>query len=136
MSRVLRNEQEGGSRTYVVSEDGKVIGYYCLAAGSVMRRATTGRIRRNMPELIPVVLLGRLAVTRSHQGKGIAQALVRDAVLRTLQAAEIAGIRTLLVHSLDEDAAAFYRHLGFVESPIDPLVLMLPLATARSALER
>ena len=136
MSRVLRNEQEGGSRTYVVSEDGKVIGYYCLAAGSVMRRATPGRIRRNMPELIPVVLLGRLAVTRSHQGKGIAQALVRDAVLRTLQAAEIAGIRTLLVHSLDEDAAAFYRHLGFVESPIDPLVLMLPLATARSALER
>ena len=136
MSRVLRNEQEGGSRTYVVSEDGEVIGYYFLAAGSVMRRATPGRIRRNMPELIPVVLLGRLAVTRSHQGKGIAQALVRDAVLRTLQAAEIAGIRALLVHSLDEDAAAFYRHLGFVESPIDPLVLMLPLATARSALER
>lgn len=136
MSRVLRNEQEGGSRTYVVSDDGKVIGYYCLAAGSVMRRAAPGKIRRNMPELIPVVLLGRLAVTRSHQGKGIARALVRDAVLRTLQAAEIAGIRTLLVHSLDEDAAAFYRNLGFVESPIDPLVLMLPLATARSALER
>ncbi|MCY3569702.1 MAG: GNAT family N-acetyltransferase [Chloroflexi bacterium] len=136
VSRVLRNEQEGGSRTYVVSDDGKVIGYYCLAAGSVMRRAAPGKIRRNMPELIPVVLLGRLAVTRSHQGKGIARALVRDAVLRTLQAAEIAGIRTLLVHSLDEDAAAFYRNLGFVESPIDPLVLMLPLATARSALER
>ena len=136
VSRALRNEQEGGSRTYVVSEDGKVIGYYCLAAGSVMRRAAPGRIRRNMPELIPVVLLGRLAVTRSHQGKGIARALVRDAVLRTLQAAEIAGIRALLVHSLDEDAAAFYRHLGFVKSPIDPLVLMLPLATARRALKR
>lgn len=136
VSRALRNEQEGGSRTYVVSEDGKVIGYYCLAAGSVMRRAAPGRIRRNMPELIPVVLLGRLAVTRSHQGKGIARALVRDAVLRTLQAAEIAGIRALLVHSLDEDAAAFYRHLGFIKSPIDPLVLMLPLATARRALKR
>jgi len=136
VSRALRNEQEGGLRTYVVSEDGKVIGYYCLAAGSVMRRAAPGRIRRNMPELIPVVLLDRLAVTRSHQGKGIARALVRDAVLRTLQAAEIAGIRVLLVDSLDEDAAAFYRNIGFVESPIDPLVLMLPLATARSALER
>lgn len=136
VSRALRNEQEGGSRTYVVSEDGKVIGYYCLAAGSVLRRAAPGRIRRNMPNLIPVVLLGRLAVTRSHQGRGIARALVRDAVLRTLQAAEIAGIRALLVHSLDEDAAAFYRHLGFVESPIDPLVLMLPLAMARRALER
>ena len=135
VSRALRNEQEGGSRTYVVSDDGMVIGYYCLAAGSVMHRAVPGRIRRNMPEPIPVVLLGRLAVTRSHQGRGIARALVRDAVLRTLQAAEIAGIRALLVHALDEDAAAFYRHLGFVESPIDPLVLMLPLTTARRALE-
>ena len=135
VSRAFRNEREGGSRTYVVSDDGVVIGYYCLAAGSVMHRAAPGRIRRNLPEPIPVVLLGRLAVTRSHHGRGIARALVRDALLRTLQAAEIAGIRALIVHSLDEDAAAFYRHLGFVESPIDPLVLMLPLATARRALE-
>ena len=87
-----------------------------------------------MPDPIPTVLLGRLAVARSHQGKGMARALVRDAILRTLQAAEIAGIRVLLVHALDEDAAAFYRHLGFVDSAINPLILMLPLATARKAL--
>lgn len=134
VSRALRNEREGGSRTYVVSDGGAVTGYYCLAAGSVTHRVEPGRIRRNMPDPIPVVLLGRLAVARSHQGRGIARALVRDAVLRTLQAAEIAGIRALLVHALDEDAAAFYRHLGFVGSAIDPLILMLPLATARNVL--
>ena len=106
VSRALRHGQEGASRTNVVSDDGMLVGYSCLAAGSVMHRAAPGRIRRNMPELIPVVLLGRLAVTRSHQGKGIVRALVRDAGLRTLQAAGIAGIRALLVHSLDEGASA------------------------------
>ena len=136
VSRALRNEREGGSRTYVVSDGGAVVAYYCLSAGSVMHRVAPGRIRRNMPDPIPVVLLGRLAVARSHQGRGIARALARDAVLRTLQAAEIAGIRALLVHALDEGAAAFYRHLGFVGSTIDPLVLMLPLATARRAFGR
>lgn len=100
-----------------------------------MHRVAPGAVRRNMPDPIPVVLLGRLAVARSHQGRGIARALVRDAILRTLQAAEIAGIRALLVHALDEDATAFYRHLGFVGSAVDPLVLMLPLATARRSLE-
>ena len=131
VSRALRNEREGGSRIYVLSDGGVVIGYYCLSAGSVMHRVAPGRIRRNMPDPIPVVLLGRLAVARTHQGRGIARALVRDAILRTLQVAEIAGIRALLVHALDEDTAVFYRHLGYVGSAIDSLVLMLPLATAR-----
>ena len=135
VSRALRNKRDGGSRTYVVSGGGVVAGYYCLSAGSVIHGVAPGRIRRNMPDPVPVVLLGRLAVARSHQGKGIARALVRDAILRTLQAAEIAGIRALLVQALDEDAAAFYRHLGFVGSAIDPLILMLPLTTARNALD-
>lgn len=130
-SRALRNEREGGSRTYVLSDGGVVSGYYRLSAGSVMHRVAPGSIRRNMPDPIPVVLLGRLAVARTHQGRGIARALVRDAILRTLQVAEIAGIRALLVHARDEDTAVFYRHLGFVGSAIDSLVLMLPLATAR-----
>ena len=131
VSRALRNERDGGSRTYVLSDGGVAIGYYRLSAGSVMHRVAPGRIRRNMPDPIPVVLLGRLAVARTHQGRGNARALVRDAILRTLQVAEIAGIRALLVHALDEDTAVFYRHLGFVGSAIDSLVLMLPLATAR-----
>ncbi len=117
--------------TYVVSDDGVMIGYQHLSAGSVMHRVTPGRIRRYMPDPIPVVLLGRLAVAQSHQGRGIARALVRDAILRTLRVAKIAGIRALLVHALDGHAAVFYRRLGFVGSAVDPLVLMLPLAMAR-----
>ena len=134
-SRALKNERGGGSRTYVVCEKGTVVAYYCLSTGSVVHGAAPGSIRRNMPDPIPVMLMGRLAVDQSHQGGGIARALVRDAILRTLNAAEIAGIRALLVHALDDTAAAFYRHLGFVGSPVDPLVLMLPLASARKALD-
>ena len=88
-----------------------------------------------MPDPIPVMLMGRLAVDRSQQGKGLGRALLKDAILRTLKAAEIAGMRALLVHALDEKAAGFYQHNGFLVSPIDPLVLMLPLVTARRALE-
>ncbi len=133
-ARALRNERGGASRTYVVSEDNVAVAYYSLSAASVAQRQMPGRIRRNMPDPIPVMLLGRLAVARSHQGRGIARGLVRDAVLRTLKAAEIAGIRALLVHALDEEAARFYRHLGFLESPVDPLVLALPVDTARKAI--
>ena len=134
-SRALKNERGGGSRTYVVCEEGAVVAYYCLSTGSVVHGAAPGNIRRNMPNPIPVMLMGRLAVDQSHQGGGIARALVRDAILRTLNAAEIAGIRALLVHALDDTAAAFYRLLGFVDSPVDPLVLMLSLASARKALD-
>ena len=134
-SRALKNERGGGSRTYVVCEKGRVVAYYCLATGSVGHGAAPGNIRRNMPDPVPVMLMGRLAVDRPHQGRGIARALVRDAILRTLNVAEIAGTTALLVHALDDTVAAFYRHLGFVDSPVDPLVLMLPLASARKALE-
>ena len=134
-ARALKNERDGASRTYVVCDAGAVVAYYCLAAGSVQRRDVPGSLRRNMPDPIPVMLMGRLAVARSHQGKGLARGLVRDAVLRTLKAAEIEGIRALLVHALDDDAAQFYRHMGFLESPVDPLVLALPVAAARKALE-
>ena len=134
-SRALKNERSGGSRTYVVCEEGRVIAYYCLATGSVVHGAAPGNIRRNMPDPIPVMLMGRLAVDRSHQGRGIARALVRDAIFRTLNVAEIVGTRALLVHALDDTAAAFYRHLGFVDSPVDPLALMLPLASVRKALD-
>ena len=134
-SRALKNERSGGSRTYVVCEKGAVVAYYCLSTGSVMHGVAPGNIRRNMPDPIPVMLMGRLAVDQSHQGRGIARALVRDAILRTLNVAEIAGTRALLVHALDDTVAAFYRHLGFLDSPADPLVLMLPLASARKALD-
>ena len=134
-SRAPKNERRGGSRTYVVCEMGRVVAYYCLSTGSVVHGSAPGNIRRNMPDPIPVMLMGRLAVDQSHQGRGIARALVRDAILRTLKVAEIAGVGALLVHALDDTAAAFYRHLGFMDSPVDPLVLMLPLTSVRKALD-
>lgn len=133
--RAIKNEGSGASRTYVVCEGARVVGYYCLSNGSVESKQTPGKVRRNMPDPIPVMLMGRLAVDRSQQGKGIGRALLKDAILRTLKAADIAGMRALLVHALDEEAVKFYLHNGFLVSPIDTLVLMLPLDTARRALE-
>ena len=133
ISRALCNEADGASRTYVVRDAGRVVGYYSLATGSVLRTQTPGRVRRNMPDPIPVMVLGRLAVARSHQGRGLAHALVRHAIFRTLRASEIAGIRVLFVHALDKEAAGFYAHLQFTRSPTDPLLFMLPLADAREA---
>lgn len=132
--RASRNEGPGASRTYVVCEGVRVVAYYCLSSGSVESRQAPGKVRRNMPDPIPVMLMGRLAVDRTQHGMGLGRALLRDAILRTLRAAEIAGMRALLVHALDDQAARFYRHNGFLDSPIDPLVLMLPLETARKAM--
>ena len=133
-SRELKNQISGASRSYVVFDNGEVVAYYCLATGAVESRQAPGKIRRNMPDPIPVMVLGRLAVDTRLQGQGVGKALLKDAILRTLQAAEIAGIRCLLVHALDDAAARFYRRNGFLDSPIDPLTLMLPLETARKAL--
>lgn len=99
-----------------------------------MQNQVQGRIRRNMPDPIPVMVLGRLAVDRRFARRGLGKALLRDAILRTLQAADIAGIRAILVHAKDEQVAAFYGRNGFLPSPIDPLTLLLPLQDAREAL--
>ena len=93
--RALNNEVSGTSRTYVVCAKRKVVGYYALSAGAIAHTHAPGRIRRNMPGPIPVVVLGRLAVGRTFHGKGLGTGLLRDAVVRTLQAAEIAGSRDL-----------------------------------------
>ncbi len=132
--RAFKNQAEGASRTYVVTnDDGCVLAYYALAAGSVIAAEATGAVRRNMPSPIPVVILARLAVDKSLQGKGFGTALLRDALLKTIQAADTIGVRALLIHALDEDAAAFYEKFGFSRSPADSLVLMVPL---KSVIER
>lgn len=130
--RALNNQTGGASRTYVVSIEQKVIAYYCLAAGAVSNAGTPSRVRRNMPDPIPVMVIGRLAVARSWQGKGFGRALVRDAVLRTLQAAEIAGIRAILVHAISEQARQFYESCGFTPSPIAPMTLLVTVADAKA----
>jgi GNAT superfamily N-acetyltransferase len=132
--RALDSEANGAARTYVVCLKEQVVGYYCLSTGSVIRSQAPGKIRRNMPDPIPVIVLGRLAVDLNHQGKGIGKALIKDAVQRTLQASEIAGIRAILVHALDEKAKEFYEQSGFLSSPIYPLTLMLTLLDAKKSL--
>lgn len=132
--RALKNQTIGASRTYVVTDGQRVVGYYALAAGSVLAPAAPGTVRRNMPDPIPVMVLGRLAVDRQWQGQGLGKALLRDSIFRTLQAAEIAGIRAILVHALHEQAAVFYRNAGFVASPIHDHTLMLLLKDAKAAL--
>jgi GNAT superfamily N-acetyltransferase len=125
--RALANEGRGASRTYVVCEQNVVIGYYSLAAGTVAHEEAISRVRRNMPDPIPVMLLGRLAVRLERAGKGIGPGLLADAMYRTVQAADIAGMAALLVHALHERAAGFYLKHGFSQSPTGPLTLMLSL---------
>ncbi|WP_447603185.1 GNAT family N-acetyltransferase [Nitrospira sp. Nam80] len=132
--RALQNEAIGTSRTYVVCFNERVVGYYTLASGAVTRAAAPGKVRRNMPDPVPVMVLGRLAVDREFQREGIGTGLLRDAILRTLQAADIAGIRAILVHAISEAARRFYESHGFISSPVDPLTVMITLAEARTML--
>lgn len=125
--RARGNQVSGASRTYVVADEGRVVGYYCLASGALAASEAPGPIRRNMPDPIPMAILGRLAVDRSWQGKGLGAALLKDAVLRTAQAAHIVGIRGLLVHAISDEAKAFYEHYGFKASPNLPMTLVLSL---------
>jgi GNAT superfamily N-acetyltransferase len=132
--RALANEDTGASRTYVVCASGRVVGYYALATGSVAHVQALGRVRRNMPDPVLVLILGRLAVDRAWQGRNLGSSLLRDAILRTLQAAKIGGIRAILVHAISEEAKRFYQRYGFGVSPVDPLTLMITMAEAEKAL--
>lgn len=134
--RALANEESGASRTYVVLSGGRVVGYYALANGAVTRSEVTGRVRRNMPDPVPVMVLGRLAVDRACQGRRFGAALLRDAVLRTLQAAGIAGIRAILAHAISGDARKFYERCGFTPSPVDPMTLMITVTDAEKTIRK
>jgi GNAT superfamily N-acetyltransferase len=133
--RAMRNEASGGSRTYVVCEKSgdRVVACYCLAAGAVAHAVAPGKVRRNMPEPVPVLVIGRLAVDRRYQGHGLGRALLRDAIFRAIQAAGIAGIRAILVHAISDSARQFYVRAGFQPSPVDPMTLMITIAEADKA---
>jgi predicted N-acetyltransferase YhbS len=132
--RALKNQRNGASRTFVACDGSRVLAYYALASGAVVLDAAPGRFRRNMPDPIPVVVLGRLAVDRSLQGQGAGRGLVRDAGQRVLHAADAIGIRGLIVHALSPEAKAFYERVGFEASPLDPMMLMVTLNDLRDAL--
>lgn len=132
--RARANQVSGASRTYVVCEDKRVIGYYALASGVVTVESASGRFRRNMPNPIPVAVLARLAVDQTWQGRGIGRALFRDAARRVAHAADAIGIRGIVVHAISEQAKDFYVALGFDPSPREPMTLMITLSDVRAAL--
>ncbi|MGQ0566747.1 MAG: GNAT family N-acetyltransferase [Gemmobacter sp.] len=132
--RARANQAAGASRCYVACAGDRVVAFYALAAGSVSVAAAAGKFRRNMPDPIPVIVLGRLAIDRAWQGRGLGRALVRDAGLRVLQAAEVVGVRGLLVHALTDDARSFYLATGFGPSPMDAMTLMVTVDDLRRTL--
>ena len=133
--RARGNQISGASRTFVVAEHNKVMGYYALASGGIAVTSSVGRFRRNMPDPVPVIVLGRLAVDRSRQGGGLGRALFRDCALRVDQAADTIGIRGIVVHAISEAAKAFYMALGFDPSPVEPMTLMVTLSDIRHLLQ-
>jgi len=126
--RALRNEGLGASRTYVLCANHAVVGYYCLSTASIASALAPGKLRRNMPDPVPAMLLGRLAVDRAWQGLGLGKSLLRDAILRTLQVSEIVGVKALLVHTLSDAAVEFYADQGFRPLPAHPRTLFLTLS--------
>jgi GNAT superfamily N-acetyltransferase len=134
--RALANQVSGASRTYVALIDGEVAGYYAIAASSVSVADAPGRVRRNMPEPIPVMMLGRLATDRRFQGQGVGAGLLKDAVQRTLQASQIAGIRSLVVDAIDDAAVGFYQKFGFAPSPTKPRTLFLMLSDSGKLIDQ
>ena len=133
--RALKNEANNSTRTFVVCNGDNVVGYYSLAAGSVMRDHATSKLQRNSPDPIPVIILCRLAVQSGLQGRGIGRSLVRDALLRSIRAAEDIGVRAILVHALDGKVVKFYLDLGFEPSPIQEETFFMPLMQVKKILE-
>lgn len=132
--RAIANQVSGASRTFAVCEGKRVVGFYALASGVITVENALGRFRRNMPNPIPVAVLARLAVDREWQGRGLGRALFRDAACRVSQAADLIGIRGIVVHAISEEAKSFYLAIGFDPSPHEPLTLMVTLSDVRAVL--
>ena len=132
----LVNQQNDSAQTYVLHRNGIVVGYYALTAGSVRPEEAPGRVSKGLAKHpIGVILLARLATDKREQGKGLGKALLKDALLRIMSAADAIGARAVLVHAIDEGARKFYEHFGFERSPVDELELMLLMKDLRAQLE-
>lgn len=129
----MAKQLSGASRTFVVADqNGRVYGYYAMAAGAVSHPMATSGVRRNMPDPVPVMVLARLAIDHRAQGIKLGAALLQDAVNRAVTVSQNTGVRALLVHALHDRAKQFYAHYGFQESPPHPMTLMLRLNTAKA----
>ena len=124
-----QNQQKGLARTYVATRGNVIIAYYSLAFGSVSPEESPPRITKGLGRYsVPIILLARLAVDKSEQGSGLGKAMLKDALLRTLQAADIAGLRAMLVHAKDDSAKSFYQKYGFEPSPTNEFHLFLSIS--------
>ncbi len=132
--RGLKNQVSGASRCFVLCSGPVVVGYYTLSAGAISHGAAPRAMRRNMPNPLPVLLLGRLAIDHRHQNRGLGKALLRDAMLRAVAVAADAGVFAILLHAISDPAKRFYLSRGFVESPLQPMTLMMTLETVRTIL--
>jgi GNAT superfamily N-acetyltransferase len=131
----FQNQQAGASQTYVALADETVVGYYTLVVGQVEYESAHERMTKGLARHpVPIMLLARLAIATSWQGRGLGSGLLKDAMQRTVQAAEIAGIRAFAVHAKDDNARAFYEHFGFTPLPSDPYHLFRLLEDIRSGL--
>lgn len=129
-----RKSEGVSARTYVVKDAARVVAYSCLAAGGVARDNIPRKMRQGLPDPVPVMILGRLAVDVAYQGQGIGSGLLKDALQRTLQVSRQAGLRAMLVHAIDEKARLFYAAHGFIEFPLGTRILFLPVETIATAL--
>ena len=135
IEHALQNQNANSTKTYVACEGKRVLGYYSLAVGSVLYAKAPNRITKGLAKHpVPVMILTRLAVDKTQQGEGIGKGLLKDALLRTLQASDIVGIRSLLVHAKDEAAKQWYQQFDFDPGPTDPLHLYLLLKDIKKAL--
>ena len=128
------NQVSGASRTYVLCRGRRVVGFYALAAGSVSHDLAPRKLKQNMPDPVPVIVLGRLAIDATEQGNGLGRALLRDAVLRITAAAHEVGIAAILVHALNDRAKAFYLEAGFAETVAEPMTLFLRIKDTKALL--
>ena len=128
------NQAADSAQTYIVHRNNRVVGYYALAAGSVVRDDTPDRIAKGLARHpVPVIVLARLARDRTEKAAGLGKALLKDALLRCEQAADIVGARAVLAHAIDDSAASIYAHFDFEPSPVDARVMMLMMKDLRAA---
>ncbi len=131
--RHARNAQgAGSSKTFVVADDNRLVGFFSLTVGQIDTLDAPDRIRQGMGQYpLPVVILARLAVSKTDHGRGIGAGLLQDAIRRTLLISEQAGVRAMLTHPIDKEAAVFYTRFGFIQSPLREQQLLLLLKDAR-----
>lgn len=133
--RALKNDLTDASRTYVVCCNKIVVAYYSLHLGCIQHSEAVRKIKRNMPDPIPAIVLGRLAVDVKHQGKGLARALIKDMFLRAIQVSDLAGTKAVLVKALNDEVITFYQSFGFIPSKTAPLLLMKAISEVRASFD-